>query len=54
MDYCLIEDGLVQIRHKIYVTDNNELKKVILREFHAKSYSGHPDYQKTLTTMKRF
>ena len=24
---------------------------MILREFHAKPYSGHPGYQKTLTTV---
>jgi hypothetical protein len=36
------------------VPDNSELKKVILREFHVKPYSGHPGYQKTLTTVKRF
>ena len=47
-------DGLVRFRDRIYVLDNNELKKVILREFHAKPYSGHPGYQKTLTAMKKF
>ena len=31
-------DGLVRFRDRIYVPDNNELKKHILREFHAKSY----------------
>jgi len=36
------------------VLDNSELKKVILREFHAKPYSGHPGYQKTLTIVERF
>lgn len=54
MDYCLIMDGLVKLRDGIYVPDNSELKKVILREFHAKPYLGHPSYQKTLTAMKRF
>jgi len=42
VDYCLTTDGLFRFRDKIYVTNNNELKKVILREFHAKPYSGHP------------
>lgn len=27
---------------------------MILREFHAKPYSGHPSYQKTLIAMKNF
>lgn len=52
MDYSLTIDGLVRFRDRIYVPDSNELKKVILREFHAKPYSGHPSYQKTLTMVK--
>jgi len=37
----------------IYVSDDSHLKKVILREFHVKPYSGHLGYQKTLTAAKR-
>ena len=33
---------------------DSELKKLILREFHVKPYSGHPGYQKTLIAVKRF
>ena len=36
------------------MSNNSELKKVILREFHAKPYSGHPGYQKTLIVVKKF
>ena len=54
MDYFLTMNGLARFRDKRYVPDKNELKKVILREFHVKPYSGHPGYQKTLTTVKRF
>eukprot|EP00253_Pinus_taeda_P025427 PITA_25427 len=32
----------------------SELKKIILSEFHAKPYSSHPRYQKTLMVMKKF
>eukprot|EP00253_Pinus_taeda_P018697 PITA_18697 len=53
MDYCLKTDGLVKFRDRIYVPNNSELKKVILREFHAKPYSGNPGYQKTLTAVKK-
>ena len=35
-----------------FVLDNSELKKLILTEIHVKVYSGHPTYQKTLTTIK--
>ena len=34
--------------------ENSELTKLILREFHAKSYSGHLGYHKTLLVMKKF
>jgi len=53
-NYCLTVDGLVRFRDKIYVLDNGELKKVILREFHVKPYSSHPSYQNTLTIVKIF
>jgi len=36
------------------VSDSSDLKKVILREFHAKPYSSHPGYQKTLMAVKRY
>jgi len=54
MDYCLTMDGLVRFRDRIYVSDNSELKKVIFKEFHVKSYSSHPSYQKTLIAVKRY
>ena len=53
MDYHLMEDGLVKFRDRIYVSYNNELKKRILREVHAKSYSCHSIYQKTLTKVNK-
>lgn len=54
VDYHLTVDGLVRFRDKIYVSDKNELKKLILREFYVKPYSSHSGHQKTLTTMKKF
>jgi len=54
VDYRLTKYGLVRFQDRIYVLDNSELKKLILREFHAKLYSGHPRYHKTMTTMKKF
>jgi len=54
MDYHLIADVLIRFRDKIYVPNDSELKKLILREFHVKLYSGHPGYQKILTVVKKF
>ena len=53
MDYCLTADGLVRFRKRIYVPNNSELKKVILREFHAKPYSSHPSYHKILKKVNK-
>ena len=47
-------DGLVRFMGKIYVSDNTELKKLILREFHVKPYSGQLGYHKTLAAVKKF
>eukprot|EP00253_Pinus_taeda_P027558 PITA_27558 len=52
--YVRFMEILHRFRDKIYVLDNNELTKVILREFHAKPYSGNPGYQNTLTTVNKF
>lgn len=54
MDYHLTTDGLVRFRDNIYVLDNSELKKIILREFHVKQYSSHLGFQNTLTAVKKF
>ena len=54
MDYHLTTYGLVRFRDKIYVSVKRKLKKLILREFHVKPYSGHLGYQKTFTSMKKF
>ena len=54
MDYCLKIDGLVRFMDRIYVPDNSEFKKLILRKYYAKLYSSHPRYHKTLTTMNKF
>lgn len=53
MDYCITVDGLVKFGDRIYVPDNNELKKVILRDFHVKPYLGHLGYHRTLTIVMR-
>ena len=54
VDYCIMVDGLVIFKDKIYTLDRSDDNKVILREFHAKPYSGHPSYQKTLAEMNNF
>lgn len=54
VDYHLSVDGLVRFRNRIYVSNTSELKKLTLRQFHAKPYSSHSGYQKTLTYVNKF
>ena len=45
---------LVRFMTMIYVPDDSELKKLILRELHVKPYSGHLRYQKKMTIFNKF
>jgi len=54
MDYHLRTYGLVRFRDRIYVSDDSELKKLILREFNVNPYSGNSWYQNMLMTVKKF
>jgi len=54
LDYHLTTEGLVRFRDKIYVQDDNELNKFLLKEFHVKPYSCHQKYNKTFKTVKKF
>jgi len=38
VDYHLIAKGRVRFTNMIYAADDRRLKKLILREFHAKPY----------------
>jgi len=53
MDYHLTTNGLVRFRERIYVSDDSELKKLILREFNVKPYSRPLEYQNMLTKIKK-
>lgn len=53
VEYHLTTDGLGIFRDRIYVSNDSELKKTILREFHVKLYSSHSGYHKTLIAVKK-
>jgi len=53
-DYFLSEKGFIKFKNKIYVLNSSDLKKLILKQSHAKTYSSHHIYQKTLVAMKTF
>ena len=43
-DYHLTINGLRRFIGRIYMSSCSDLKKLILKEFHTKPYSGHPGY----------
>lgn len=38
----------------IYVSNSDDLKKLTMREFHAKPYFGHPGHKKTVMAIKKY
>src|SRR5882762_5643997 len=48
--YKLEEDGLLTYKGRIYIPDVADLRRVVMDEIHQAPYSGHPGYQKTITT----
>jgi hypothetical protein len=37
---------------KVYVSNSNELKNVVLKEMHNVPYARHPRYQKTIVSIR--
>jgi hypothetical protein len=52
-DLSLDKNGLLRFKNQLYVPNSVDLKTTILDELHKKSYSGHPGYQKTITTLRK-
>eukprot|EP00253_Pinus_taeda_P020845 PITA_20845 len=51
--YTLDSAGMLCFNKKMYVPDSNDLKRLILDEFHISHYTGHPGYQKMVTVLKK-
>jgi hypothetical protein len=52
-DYELKEDGILMYRRRVYVSNDQELNNMLSLEMHKVPYVGHPDYQKTIATVKK-
>jgi hypothetical protein len=50
--YELREDGILVYRCRVYVSNDQELKTLILLEIHKVPFVGHPGYQKTIVIVK--
>eukprot|EP00253_Pinus_taeda_P005724 PITA_05724 len=52
-DYEVSSDGMLLYKKRLFVPNDNSLKKVIMDEFHTSHYAGHPGYQKMLTALRK-
>jgi hypothetical protein len=52
-DLSLDKNGLLRFKNRLYIPDSVELKLTILDEVHKNPYSGHPGYQKMVTTLRK-
>jgi len=46
------EDEIFMYKGKVYVSNSNKLKNVVLKEMHNVSYVGHPGYQKKIVLVR--
>eukprot|EP00253_Pinus_taeda_P030964 PITA_30964 len=51
--YTLDNAGMLYFNKKLYVPNSNNLKNLILDEFHTSHYTGHPGYQKMVTALRK-
>ena len=51
--YQMSEGGLLTYRSRFYIPDCEDLKRFILDELHKRPHSGHPGYQKMVTTTRK-
>jgi hypothetical protein len=51
--YQMIDGGLLTYRNRLYILDFYDLKRFIMDELHKRPYTGHPGYQKMITTTRK-
>ena len=52
-DLSIDKNGVLRFKDRIYIPDSAEIKLTILDEVHKKPYSGHPGFQKSITTLRK-
>ena len=51
--YSLNEKRLILYKNRLYIPNAPKIKLLILNEIHRTPYSGHPNYQKTITMLQK-
>jgi hypothetical protein len=49
----MTEGGLLTYRDRLYIPNCDDLKRFIMDELHKRPYTGHPRYQKMITTTRK-
>jgi hypothetical protein len=47
------QEGILKFKNIICIPNSMDLKLMILNEIHKNPYSGHPGYQKMVTTLRK-
>jgi hypothetical protein len=51
--YKLLNDGLLTYKGRLYIPNCDDLKRSMMDELHKIPYTGHPGYQKMITTTRK-
>jgi hypothetical protein len=51
--YQTTEGGLLAYRDRLYIPNCDDMKRFIMDELHRRPYTGHPGYQKMITTTRK-
>ena len=52
-DISIDKEGLLRFKNILYIPDSTKIKLTILDEVHKKPYSGHPGYERTITSLRK-
>jgi hypothetical protein len=51
--YQLLNDGILTYKERLYILNCDELNRFMMDELHKRPYTGHPRYQKMITTTRK-
>jgi hypothetical protein len=51
--YQMLEEDLLTYKNILYIQNCDELNRFIMDELHKRPYTGHPGYQKMITTTRK-
>jgi hypothetical protein len=49
----MLDEGMLTYINRLYITTCDDLTRFIMDEIHKRPYTGHPGYQKMITTTRK-